>query len=310
MCGLARSRSRATVANTTGVSSTTVASRLSTAVTVLATANTSARSVTGLPREPVAIQVPAASNRPNRSHRLARTRTAARKPMVGARLVASAPAWLSGRTPRSRRRAAAGTAITASGNPQGRTIAQTNVGTRSRPASVSAIGLDTVLQSLRPRGRGPGGGGRRAAPTGPMTASSRRQWFRQCEPFRRPVAHRARPARPSESPATQTLLHERGRLPAGVGGIQVRPRGNDLVNAVEGGRVEGHLGGSQLALQVLHRARTDDRRGHPRMLDDEGDSEMDEAHPGVRGELGQRFDGLQLALVLRQREIVAGGLPN
>ena len=151
-CGFDRSRSCATVAKTTGVSSTTVASRLSTAVTVLATANTSARSLTGLPREPVATQVPAASNSPKRSHRLARTRTAARKPMVGARLFASAPAWLSGRTPSSNSKPAAGTATRASGHPQGRTTAQASVATRSRPASVSAMGLGTVRESLSRRG--------------------------------------------------------------------------------------------------------------------------------------------------------------
>jgi hypothetical protein len=61
-CGFARSCSRATVASTTGVTSTTVASRLSTAVTTLATANTSAISRTGRPRELTAIRRPAASN--------------------------------------------------------------------------------------------------------------------------------------------------------------------------------------------------------------------------------------------------------
>jgi hypothetical protein len=54
----------ATVAKTTGVNSTTVASRLSAAVTVLATAKTSARRAIGLPCEPRAIHAPAASKRP------------------------------------------------------------------------------------------------------------------------------------------------------------------------------------------------------------------------------------------------------
>ena len=57
-------RSRAAVANTTGVSSTTVASRLSTAVTAAATANTSTSSRRGSPRAPPAISAPSAVNRP------------------------------------------------------------------------------------------------------------------------------------------------------------------------------------------------------------------------------------------------------
>ena len=68
--------------------------------------------------------------------------------MVGARLFASAPAWLSGRTPSSNSKPAAGTATRASGHPQGRTTAQASVATRSRPASVSAMGLGTVRESL------------------------------------------------------------------------------------------------------------------------------------------------------------------
>ena len=51
-------RSRAAVANTTGVSSTIVASRLSTAVVAAATTNTSPSSRRGRPRAPAAIAAP------------------------------------------------------------------------------------------------------------------------------------------------------------------------------------------------------------------------------------------------------------
>ena len=72
--------------------------------------------------------------------------------MVGARLLASAPAWLSGSTPSARSKTAAGTANTASGHPLGRATAHASVATRSTTASVSAIGLGTMLQIVSPKG--------------------------------------------------------------------------------------------------------------------------------------------------------------
>src|SRR5690348_9942479 len=79
--GLARVSSRAAVANTTGVSSTTVASRLSTAVVTEAITNTWVRSRRGLPALARAIQSPQARNSPSLSHRWASTKIAARNPM-------------------------------------------------------------------------------------------------------------------------------------------------------------------------------------------------------------------------------------
>ena len=84
-CGRGLTRSRAAVANTTGVSSTTVASRLSTAVVAAAAANTSASSRRGSPRAPTAIAAPSASNSPARRHPSASTSSAARNPTVGPR---------------------------------------------------------------------------------------------------------------------------------------------------------------------------------------------------------------------------------
>ena len=57
-CGRGLKRSRAAVENTTGVSSTIVASRLSTAVVPAATRNTSPSSRRGRPRAPAAIAAP------------------------------------------------------------------------------------------------------------------------------------------------------------------------------------------------------------------------------------------------------------
>ena len=79
-CGRALVRSLAAVANTIGVNSTTVASRLRTAVVPAAARNTIASSRVGRPREPSAIHAPSASNRPARRQPSASTSSAARKP--------------------------------------------------------------------------------------------------------------------------------------------------------------------------------------------------------------------------------------
>jgi hypothetical protein len=91
-CGLGRAPSCAEVLYTTGVSSTTVASRLSTAVIAEAVANTRASSRRGRPAERRAIHVPQARNRPSSSQSCASTSTAARKPITGASRPASARA--------------------------------------------------------------------------------------------------------------------------------------------------------------------------------------------------------------------------
>src|SRR5262249_10072970 len=79
-CGLGRAPSSAEVLYTTGVSSTTVASRLSTAVIAEAAANTWASSRRGRPLLLRAIHGPQARNRPSSSPSWASTSTAARQP--------------------------------------------------------------------------------------------------------------------------------------------------------------------------------------------------------------------------------------
>jgi hypothetical protein len=75
---------RAAVRTTTGVSNTTVASRPSTIVVADAAANTSVNSRRASPPERSAMIVPSASNTPSRRHPSANSRSAARKPTVGA----------------------------------------------------------------------------------------------------------------------------------------------------------------------------------------------------------------------------------
>ena len=49
--------------------------------------------------------------------------------------------------------------------------------------------------------------------------------------------------------------------------------------------VEHNVGGRKLAVELLHRARPDDRRSDSRVLDHEGDRQLDQRHAGLLGEL-------------------------
>ena len=137
-CGLGRIPRRAAVANTTGVSSTIVASRLSTAVITDATANTQASSLRGCPAAARESKDPHARNSPSSSHSWARTSTAARKPMTGPSCPASARASLSEIAPVPMTTTAAGTATTASGQPHGRITAQASTARSMTADSASA----------------------------------------------------------------------------------------------------------------------------------------------------------------------------
>jgi len=64
---------------------------------------------------------------------------------------------------------------------------------------------------------------------------------------------------------------------------------------------ELHVDGAELALELLHRPRADDRRGHGRVADDEGECQVDQADARLVGELSELLDPLELQLVLGQR---------
>ena len=136
-CGLDRTPSPAAVANTTGVSSTTVVSRLSTAVVSAAVTNTRARSLRGRRADDLAIQLPRARNRPSSSHRCASTKMATRNPTTGASCSISAPASPAPIAPAATRMTAAGPATTASGQPHGLRTAQASTASRASPETVS-----------------------------------------------------------------------------------------------------------------------------------------------------------------------------
>ena len=139
-CGLAGTPNARVVASTTGVSSTTVASRLSTTVVAAPMTKTFASSCRALPLFVLAIAAPAARNRPSSSHNCASTNTAARNPTTGSSRPTSAAASGSGTTPNAISSAAAGTATTASGQPCGRTIANARTTASATSASVSSTG--------------------------------------------------------------------------------------------------------------------------------------------------------------------------
>jgi hypothetical protein len=64
-----------------------------------------------------------------------------------------------------------------------------------------------------------------------------------------------------------------------------------LVDAVQHSLVEDHLGRCQLAHQLLHGPRPDERRGTGGVIEDEGDRELDEGAPqraAARSTVGAR----------------------
>ena len=84
---------------------------------------------------------------------------------------------------------------------------------------------------------------------------------------------------------------------------------DDLVDPVQHRLVEDDVGGGELALELLHRARADDRGGDRGVVEDEGDRELDQRDAGLVGELGELLDGVELALVGGRREVEALGQP-
>ena len=53
----------------------------------------------------------------------------------------------------------------------------------------------------------------------------------------------------------------------------------------------------ELARELLHGAGTDERRGDGRVIEDEGDRELDQRDAGLLCELRELHDGIELALV-------------
>ena len=147
MCGCDRMRNRAAVTKTTGVSSTIVASRLSTAVVTAATAKTCTSRRRGCPRDLLAIHAPQARNRPSSSQSCAITSTAARKPITGPSRCASATASWKGIAPVAMTMAAAGTAATASGQPRGLITAQASTASSAMTDSDSAPAVPSSAPS-------------------------------------------------------------------------------------------------------------------------------------------------------------------
>ena len=153
-----RNPSARAVASTTGVSSTTVASRLSTAVVAAAMTNTFASSVRAARRLPAP-----SPRRPRGTGPRRRTAAPAPAPRRGSRRRAAAgsprrPRRAAEITPNAISSAAAGTATTASGQPCGRTIAnsehhgQRDQRQRQAPR-VSALPQRRQMQRVcRPRG--------------------------------------------------------------------------------------------------------------------------------------------------------------
>jgi len=89
------------------------------------------------------------------------------------------------------------------------------------------------------------------------------------------------------------------RSPAGVDRVHVRARRVDLVDAVQHVAGQSDFGRAELGLQVLHGPGSDNRRGDGRVLEHEGDGELDQRDAGLLGEGRQLIDRFELALVAR-----------
>ena len=70
-------------------------------------------------------------------------------------------------------------------------------------------------------------------------------------------------------------------------GVDVDARRDDLVDPVQHVVGQRHVGRGQLRLEVLHRPRADDRRGHRRVADHERERHLDQRDPGLVGQLGR-----------------------
>ena len=87
------------------------------------------------------------------------------------------------------------------------------------------------------------------------------------------------------------------------------PGRHDLVDPVQDRRVETDVGRRQLGLELLHGAGSDDGGADRRVLEHEGQGQLDHGEAGGIGHCGQLGDDLQLALVVRKAQVVAAGHP-
>ena len=74
----------------------------------------------------------------------------------------------------------------------------------------------------------------------------------------------------------EARIGELRRRVAGIGGVEVPAGRDDRVDAVEQRRVEHDVGGAELALELLHRPRADDRRRDGAVFEREGDRQVDQ----------------------------------
>ena len=65
--------------------------------------------------------------------------------------------------------------------------------------------------------------------------------------------------------------------------LEVESLGASLVEVLHEGQ-DNEVIGKMRVVELLHRAWSDDRRGHGRVVDDEADRELDERHVGVVGD--------------------------
>lgn len=110
-------------------------------------------------------------------------------------------------------------------------------------------------------------------------------------------------------PAAQRGVGQRGRLVTGVAGRQVGAGRHDLVDLIENVPAQPHPVRAELARQLFEGPRADDGGGDRRVLQDERQGQLYEGQPGVLGQPGEGFGGVELGTVLRGRDVEALRLP-
>jgi len=120
------------------------------------------------------------------------------------------------------------------------------------------------------------------------------------------VASSSLQLRPGVSSASGAGVGDPRWLPPGVRRRQIGPGRHDRVDGVEHVVAQHHVGGTELALEVLHRAWADDRSSDRRVPNDEGECQVNEAHARLLGHLRQGVRGIELGLVAGAQVVATG----
>src|ERR1022692_204637 len=105
--------------------------------------------------------------------------------------------------------------------------------------------------------------------------------------------------------AAQRRVGQRRRLVPAVRRVEVGARRHDLIDLIQDVGGQDGVGRTKLALQMLHRPRSDDGRGDGRVAEHEGQRQVDQGQASLAGQAGQFLGRFQLGLVTGQAHVIA-----